>query len=211
MSIAASDVITQAAAIYQDTGYDRVTALDWVRHLNTAIKRLIGLRPDAYYKTTTMQLASGALQELPSEAIRLIDITRNMGSDGATPGTPITEVDKDTLDRTLSWYAETAEPAVEHYAYDDRKPRHFLISPPCTNYIELSYSYLPTALTASTDSIASMPQTFEADLVNWMLYQAYLMDSDEPNNWQQAQFYYNAFMQGLGLEIKVNEKETGEA
>lgn len=209
MTILASDLITQAARIYQDVGYDRVSESDWISYLNAAIKRLIGLRPDAHYKVTVMQLSTGALQSLPAEALRLIDITRNMGSDGATPGSPVTQVDKDTLDRTLSWYTETAEDEIEHYSYDPRKPRNFTVEPPSTNYIELSYSYLPTLVTASDDTL-DMDPTFEDDLLNWMLYQAYLMDADEENNWARAQFYYKAFFTGIGIEGKEGDTSTGE-
>lgn len=209
MTILAQDLITKAARIYQDEGYDRIGVSDWIVYLNSAIKRLVGLRPDAHYKVAVLSMSGSTLQTLPAEAVQLIDVTRNMGSDGATVGSPITEVDKDTLDRTLKWYTADIADEVLHYSFDPRKPRHFTIEPPCENYVELTYSYLPTLVSSETDTI-DLASTFEEDLVNWMLYQAYQMDADEGNNWERMQFYYKAFFDGLRLETQEAANITGE-
>ena len=209
MSITAGDLITEAAAIYQDVEYDRVEVEDWARYLTAAIKRLVGLRPDAHYKTVAIKLTGTAPQTLPEEAVQLIEVIRNMGEDGATAGSPITEVDKDTLNRTLSWYAESTEPEVEHYSYDPRRPKNFTVSPPSNNYIEVAYSYLPPAVTGIA-TVIDVTGTFETDLLNWMLYMAYSIDSDEANSWQRAQFYMQAFFTGIGIEKQLGEESTGE-
>jgi hypothetical protein len=66
MAFTANDFIVDAADLYGDTGYDRVTVTDWIRHLNSAIRATVLVRPDSGSSTEITQLASGPRQSKPA-------------------------------------------------------------------------------------------------------------------------------------------------
>ena len=205
MALLASDIIDRAEDIYNDTANDRITEAVWMRFLNDALKQTILVRPDSYTITTTMQLASGTKQTLSSTAMRLIDIIRNMGTGGSTPGTPVFYVDRDVLDLALAtWHSATEEDVIDNFWYDPKNPTVFYVSPPNTGngYIELTYSILHAEITATGDSVA-LKDIFLNPLLSWCLYRAFLVDTDSEVNWSRAQHFYSDFYQSLGIEGRV--------
>jgi hypothetical protein len=152
VAFTANDYIVDAAELYGDTAYDRISTATWIKYLNAAVRALILVRPDAGAVTESVQLVAGPKQTLPTAALRLLDITRNMGTDGATAGKIITPSDRKHIDYSnLLWPAGTAGTAVENYSYDNNVPRIFYVTPPVhavtAVYVEMSTSQLPTAMT----------------------------------------------------------------
>ena len=215
MALTASDIMERSSAIYNDTGYDRVSDStadnpNWFQFLDDALKQVILLRPDSYCTTTTMQLTSGTKQSLPTAGIRLMDIIRNMGVDGSTVGTPIFYVDRNVLDMSLStWHSATEENAVDNYWFDTDNPTVFYVTPPNTGngYIELVYSINHAALTATTDSIG-LKDIFLNPILSWSLYRAFLIDTDSEANWNRANHFYGDTYKSLGIEEKVMQEKS---
>ena len=119
MAFTANDYIVDAADLYGDTAYDRISTTTWIKYLNASIRALILVRPDAGATKVEVQLTAGVVQTLPSAALRLLDITRNMGTDGLTAGKIITPVDRKHLDYSnLLWPAATGEVAIDNFSYD---------------------------------------------------------------------------------------------
>ena len=206
MAFTANDYITDAAALYGDTDYDRISSTTWIKYLNAAIRALILVRPDAGAETANVQLVAGVLQTLPSTALRLLDITRNMGVDGLTVGKIITPADRKHIDYSnLLWPAATGDTEIDNFSYDKENPRIFYVTPPAhattAVYVEMQVSQLPTAVTATGDD-PGINDVFFEPIVQYMLYKAFVTD-DEGVEFQKATAYFQNFFNLLQVEMAV--------
>lgn len=210
MALTAGNVIDEAVGLYNDAiqadgDYERIAQADWIRYLNSALRSLVLVRPDAHPKTTSVQLVAGTKQTLPAEAFKLIDITRNMGTDGSTEGKIITPIKKETLDLTNQlWHQDTATTYIDHFTYDEENPRTFYVTPPVhastAVYVEMVYSYQPIVVTATTDAL-TVSDLFANPLIEWMLYRAYSVD-DESADFAKGQANLQAFLNLLQVEAQ---------
>jgi hypothetical protein len=149
-------LIDMAAQRYNDLAADgskvRITDKDWTRFYNDACRQVVIVKPQAFSKVASMQLAAGVLQTIPTDGFLLLDVIQNMGADGLTAGNIITIVDRDALDTAnLGWPAGTPATAVDNYAFDDKYPRNFWVTPPIasgeTVYVQIGYAAAPTEAT----------------------------------------------------------------
>ena len=214
MAFTANDYITDAAELYGDTDYDRVSSDKWIRYLNASIRALILVRPDAGAQTDNIQLVAGVLQSLPATALRMLDITRNMGVDGSTPGKIITPVDRKHLDYSnLLWPAATGDTEIDNFSYDKENPRIFYVTPPVATtpavYVEMQVSQLPTAVTV-TGSDPGVNDVFFEPIVQYMLYKAFSTD-DEGVEFQKALSYMQNFFNLLQVEMATSVAAGPEA
>ncbi len=100
--------------------------------LKEAQREIVRLKPEANSGFINIELAAGSRQALPATALRLMDVSRNMGVDGGAPGLPIAVIDRALLDQMApDWHFQmvAADAPVQHYAYDDRHPRYFWVYP----------------------------------------------------------------------------------
>jgi hypothetical protein len=204
VAFTANDYIVDAAELYGDTAYDRISTTTWIKYLNAAIRALILVRPDAGAVTESVQLVAGIKQTLPTAALRLLDITRNMGTDGLTAGKIASPSHRQHIDYSnLLWPAGTGDTSIENYSYDINVPRIFYVTPPVHDttavYVEMSTSQLPTAVTA-TGSDDGIDDTFFEAIVSFMLYRAYGAD-DESVEFEKSQTFFDRFLNLLGLEL----------
>ena len=207
MAFTADDYITDAAELYGDTVYTRVTVLNWIKYLNAAIRALILVRPDAGATTENVLLVPGVLQTLPSDALRLLDITRNMGTAGTTAGKIITPSARKHLDyANLLWPAGTGDVAVDNFSYNKENPQIYYVTPPIhattAVYVEMQTSQLPTTITDEDDVMETNDVFFEP-LVQYMLYKAYSVD-DEDVEFSKAIAFMQNFFNLLQVEMTVS-------
>lgn len=189
----------------------RLTGARWLKFLQDAIRTLILSRPDANAVTEPLLLTGLATrQTLPSDALRLIDITRNMGFNGQTPGYPVTLIKRSELDDSnFTWHSEAASSGgsafIDHFTYDLKDPYNFFVTPapkasPAV-YVEIIVSKLPTLPTAYGDTVP-VSDVFWQPILHWMLYKAYAID-DEAVNVELAIHHHNGFYQSIGQEIQA--------
>lgn len=208
MSFSALNYIEDAAELYADTDYDRIPSATWIKYLNAAIRTLILVRPDAGATTESVLLAAGIKQSLPTAALRLLDITRNMGTDGSTAGKIVTPSKRAHIDYSnLLWPAGTGETYIENFSYDANVPDIYYVTPPVHDttqvYIEMSSSQLPTTITATGDTMTVNDIFFEP-IVQYMLYKAYSAD-DEGVEFEKAQSFIGNFFSLLQVEAQISK------
>jgi hypothetical protein len=213
VAFTANDYITEAAELYGDESKVRVDNSAWIRHLNAAIRTLILARPDAGAVVASVQLVAGVKQTLPTAALRLLDIIRNMGADGLTAGAIVTPSDRQNINYSnLLWPAGTGETYIENFSYDYQIPRIFYVTPPVSSttnvYVEMATSQLPTAITATGDDDGIEDIFFEA-IVQFMLYKALSVD-DENVEFQKAQVHFQNFTTLLGVEVQSSRSQGPE-
>lgn len=202
MSFTALQYIEDAAELYGDSelvdsDYVRVPIDTWIRYLNAALRTLILVRPDANAVTESVQLAAGVKQTLPNNVLRLLDISRNMGTDGLTAGKIVTPSARKHIDYSnLLWPAATGDTAIDNYSYDRNTPDIFFVTPPVSStvnvYVEMSFSKLTDTLTASGDTVGVKDIFFEP-LVQYMLYKAFSADDEDVEYGKATQHLQNFF------------------
>jgi len=208
MAFLASDYISDAAELYGDTAYERVTVLNWIKYLNASIRALILVRPDAGATTANVLLSAGVLQTIPTTALRLLDITRNMGVAGTTPGKIITPADRKHIDyANMLWPAASGDTEIDNYSYDKENPRIFYVTPPAhlttAVYVEMQVSQLPTTVTAAIDD-PGVNDVFFEPIIQYMLYKAFSAD-DEGVEFEKAVTYMQNFFNLLQVEMTVSK------
>jgi hypothetical protein len=214
LAFTANDYILDAAELYGDVDYVRVSELTWIKYLNASIRALILVRPDAGAQTDSLQLAPGVLQSLPSTALRLLDITRNMGTVGNQAGKIITPADRKHLDYSnLLWPAATGDTEIDNFSYDKENPRIFYVTPPAhattAVFVEIQVSQLPTTVTATGDD-PGVNDVFFEPIIQYMLYKAFSTD-DEGVEFQKAITFMQNFFNLLQVEIATSQAAGPES
>jgi hypothetical protein len=198
MALIAGDITGRAASIIFDETHIRWPEAELIKHINDGQREIVNLRPDACAVTESISLVVGVKQSIPATAIRLLDIVRNMGADGSTPGAAIIPADMDKVRRyNPGWATTTASSTVKNYMYDPRIPGVFYVFPPVTGTVQVEGQFvrLPTDC-ASTASSLSINDSYANALVNWTVYRTLLKDLETPNA-GQAKAYYELFLNSM--------------
>jgi hypothetical protein len=204
----ASDLITGVSIALQDTSFVRWSIAELLLYLNQGQKEIASFKPNASVTSASVQLVQGSKQSLPSGGLVLIDVPRNMGTDGATPGNAIRIVSRGILDAQIpGWHAAAlASNTVKHYVYTPFDPTRFYVYPPqpaSPSYVEIVYGKMPTDVAANANPLAlpsgsvSVDDIYTPALHNYVMYRAFSKDSEVAANAQLAQGYYTAFTSQL--------------
>jgi hypothetical protein len=200
MAFTASLLMTRAGLVLQDTAKVRWTESELISWINEGVRAVVVRRPDAGASTQNFTLANGTKQTLAADIYRLIDVVRNMGAGGATPGNAVRLVERELLDNAADgWHAETAAAVTRQYVYDGQAdPNTFYVYPAgiAGNQLEVIVSKIPTDVSAGSDSVA-IHDAFEEAVLNFVLFRAFSKDSQYANG-AMAAAHYAAFKDALG-------------
>lgn len=203
MPLTAANVLTRAADIIQDQTNVRWPQDELLRYLNDARREVAIARPDLYATTSNVSLSAGSKQSLPSDGMRLIDVTRNMPSGVA--GNAIRIVEREILDaQRPGWHTETATNVIKHFMYDERNPRTFYVYPPASasHQVEVTYGRSPSDITNTATELTD-EDIYAGAIVDYVCYRAFSKDSEYAGNAQRAMAHYQQFLNALGLGGKV--------
>jgi len=205
------DILDRAGIILQDNTNVRFPNLELLKFFNDAQKEVVLHRPDAKMVNTTYNCVDGSKQTLPSAALRLIEIVRNVG------GRAVTQVQRRILDETLPNWHETAAGAnkIEHFVYDPADPKNFYVYPKGaagTHSLEIVYSAAPTEISISnfdTDTTTiSLDDVYANCILDYILYRSYQKDSEFAGNAQRAMMHYQSFANALGVKTQADGATT---
>lgn len=214
-TIVASTLIDRASVALQDPTNIRWPRPEHLTALNAGQRALVLFKPNAYTRSVVRQLAAGTRQTLPDDALGLIDVPRNMGTSGITPGTAIRVARREILDAQLpNWHTSPPNTAVKHFMYTALDQKNFYVWPPQPatgqGRVELIYPASPANI-AETD-VLLVDDIYEDALLNYMLFRAYSKDTEYAANVQLAAQYYGAFKELLtgktSAESAVNPNAT---
>lgn len=207
-TIIANSVIEKAQTILQDTtGVRWPVADELLGWLNDGQREVVILKPNSHVKNIAVRLATGTKQSLPSDGVQLIDVVRNMGTDGNTPGRAVRIVMREILDAQVpNWHIATASADAKHYCYSPLDPKTFYVYPPQPvvnqGFVELVYGANPADATLTGP--ITLDDIYQNVLVDYVLYRAFSKESEAGDN-QRASLHRGAF------EAALNGKANGEA
>jgi hypothetical protein len=193
-----AEVITEVRRIVQDTlapyRYSDVVMLGYV---NQTLKRMAILRPDLFSDIVDIPTtADSAVQSLPIDAIRLLDIFQ------VKDGAAINEVDRETMNRNYpNWMTETSGTPVNFMRHVKNPDRYFLYPRPTAGVIlvgEYAKSPIDYALGATISVISDV---YFPVIVDGTVFLAQSID-DEHVDSGRAKLFYDSFTQQLGATLQ---------
>lgn len=204
-TILASTIIQTAQGMLQDADGVRWTDDELLSYLNEGQRAILNYKSNAYVRVRSIQLIPGTRQSMPEDAVQLFDIVRNMGTNGTTPGRAVRLAKREMLDaQAPNWHAATPSSQVRHYLYSESSPRVFLVYPPqptiAPGYVEMVYGATPPAV-ALNQAIA-VDDIFETPLLDFMLYRAWMKDTEFGADSSLASAHMNAFIAALTGKAK---------
>lgn len=205
-TITAQSVVDKVQVILQDTTGVRwpdSELLDW---LNDGQREIVLYKPNAFIKNLAVRMAGGTKQSLPADSVQLIDVVRNMGTNGTTPGRAVRITMREVLDSQLpDWHSATPNSVVKHYVYSLLDPKNFYVYPPQPaagqGYIELVYGASPTDTTLG--GTITLDDIYQNVLVDYILYRAYSKDTEYAADQNRAATHQNAYIAALTGKAKV--------
>lgn len=222
MAITVNQVLSRVSQVLQDTDNIRWPVLasgnipaelvDW---LNDGCREVVMYKPDANSIDENLALVSGTKQMLPADAIRLLDVPRNMGSGGTTPGRAIRLINRKILDdQNPNWHSMTASQSIIHYMVNENSPKDltenkltFYVYPPASvpTYVEIVYSKTP-AIAVAGNAALPINEIYANAVINYILFRALSKDAEYAANPQQAAAYYQLFFNEMGVDISNDRK-----
>lgn len=200
----ASDIITEVSTQLNDVGKVTWTEPSLIEYINSAQEMIVLIRPDAFSQITTMQMVAGTKQALPVTALRLLDIKRNMGSDGNTPGRAVIAVDESSLDLfAFNWHTSNNAAEIKNFTYDEKTPNTFYVDPPSNGngHIEISVSRVPTKIIAPANSLV-LKDIYRNPVVQWCMFRAYSIEVDSRSSRDRALKHEKTFYQMMGEKFQ---------
>lgn len=202
----AAEIMARAAADLNDLEHTRWPEPDLLGFVNDARRAVALLRPDALSETRAVELAAGnTRQVIPDDALRLLDVIRNLGADGVTPGQAVTLIKREALDAAnLFWHGASGASTIDHFSFDERLPRVFYVSPPPAAgvHLDLALALAPADLSAASEDLG-LPDTFAEPVREYLMYRAWGRNLSDATDRARAESHLSRFYLALGEEAKA--------
>lgn len=207
MTTTANYILQQVSKTLQDPDQIRWNHSELAGYLNDGQVEIVAKRPDLKASRIVFTPVAGADQQIPSDALVLMDIPNN----AAGRKRSITKVDQLLIDAVQrDW--QSMPPALEfvHFMHDLREPRKFLLYPPARigGSVVLLYSAYPTAVTVtgtgpySAQGNIDIPDEFANALRDYVLFRAYSKDAEFGGNAQMSASYFQLFNAAIGEQLQ---------
>jgi hypothetical protein len=197
MAVAVADLITRAQIILQDVTGTRWPAAELLNWLNDSYKEIIQARPDLYpVSTPSFACVAGTRQTAPPGALRMIDVVRN----GSGSKRAVLLINRQILDDQLpNWHSTAGVTEIQHWMFDARTPRDFLVYPPAIAgaTLEIVYSAVPAAHSTASGNIAII-DSYANVMLDYILYRAYTKDAEYTAKAPRAVAHFTALQSALG-------------
>jgi hypothetical protein len=208
--ILVSTILDEVAGILLDGAEKTWTNDEKLGYLNEAMRATSLVKADFYVVETSMLLDPGVKQNLPGDAVTLIDVPRNSyDNTGTDSGRVITQVDKGLLDEANRfWPAGTRETTVQHFTEDPRNPRRFVVFPPNTGEgaVDVIYGATPPQIMYATEELPVL-DAYQAPLIDYVLMRCYSKNSRR-QDLTKAASYRQSWGQALGMRSQQQVSTT---
>ncbi len=197
-TVSVASVISRVSTLLQDTTNVRWPQAELAMYISDAQREVALFKPDACIKVSSVKLDSGTRQAIPSDGVALIEVTRNMGTNGSTPGNAIRVCSREILDAQYpGWHSSAQTVAPVHYTFAPNNQKGFFVYPPNTGagYVEVVYNASPSDVSAT--GTLQIDDVWMPSIINYTMHRAYSKDAEYAANAQLAQAYYQAFVASL--------------
>ncbi len=218
-TVTGANLLLRIEDTLQDPSNVRWTEAELLRYINDAQREIVNIRPEATATSANVALVVGTAQTIPTGALRLLKVVRNMSAAGgsATGKRTIRLVDQDILDtQEPSWHDSTVTgdaahtTIVKHYVFDEDDPRRYYVYPGASStstFVEIVYSDSPTDL-ANTSATLDVDDIYANAVVDYALYRAFMKDAESAGSTQRAQIHFNLFNTSLGSGAQISNSSS---
>lgn len=233
------DALWRASVLLNDSGpqFVRYTEKEMVNALNDGQMAIFKFLPVAGSRVDAVRLVPGTRQSIesipaayckpgdgstPSAPIlgtQLLDIIRNMGADGLTPGAPVRPVTREVLDTTARSWHSTASTAVASFVHNPQAPRYFWTYPGAHAstpvWVEMAYTAQPAkipntgtpgaelyAVGGSSTVLLGVTDDMLDELVHYVVARC-LMKAGEGSDPGRAAVFVQLFTSGLNSKAQA--------
>lgn len=219
MATLVSTIIMKAAKELNDEAMVRWQEDEWVGWVESGEREIVTLKPDALTEIVNLTLVPGTKQTITG--IKVLDVVRNMGTGGTTPGAAIRGVRREILDLLdPNWHSATANTVVKFSTVNEPESQVFYVFPPQPStgnqVVEVMQTKSPTPIASPAGAqVISLDDLYEPALVDYCLYRAMMKEAEESaTSAQRAAAHYQSFLNAIGVrtqgEGRVQEKPTGQ-
>lgn len=212
--------------------YERTTISEIVTWIIEACAEIVRLKPTELTErvsflltpsSTRQKLSVTGLVNISSGAaitgmtpLQLLDVGRNMGADGKTPGNVVIKIEQRVMDGMLpDWHTRDAEEYIRWAIIDPLERMAFQVcfqAPSTDHYLEVLFSRQPVHSLVSTatafgddDLDAGLSDELDTAIVAYVAARALLKDSKSEVNAVRGQQQMQAFGQALGVEMQKDK------
>jgi hypothetical protein len=193
-----AEVITEVRRIVQDQSVPyRYSDAVLLGYVNQTLKRMAVVRPDLFSDIGDIPTTPDtAVQSLPADAIRLLDIFQVKG------GPAINEVDRETMNRNYpGWMVEASSVPVNFMRHVKNPDRFFLYPPPVAGTVLVGeYAKSPPNY-AMADTVDILSDVYFPVVVDGTVFLAESID-DEHVQSGRAKLFYDSFAQMLTTSLQ---------
>lgn len=211
----AGDIVARAAWILNDVDHVRWNEAMLLSFLGEAQDQVVLVRPDATARTRVVGLSAGVSQSVPQDGLRLLDVRRNMGPNGNTPGRVVQRSDREALDACLpDWRSNVQGGEVRLWVHDERHPRDFQVWPgraaDAEWHVEIVFSAVP-APPAAGEEVLDLDACFAGPMLDFVLHRAFAVDGGSAAGRERSMAHLEAFMRGLNAKLSGDMLVSGVA
>ena len=201
-----SDLTEPLSFILNDTLKTTYPKPAMISAVNNGCRMVALVRPDVSTEVGTVKLKEGTRQELPDNAMRLLD-TCYLVEEGK-PVLPVELIMRSDLDRLVpKWQQQETTSHVTEVMYDERFPKIYWCNPPAKAGVELqlSYSIMPKIVKDEDDNFP-LTEKYVPVVMEWILYLMFSRDSESRVNQQRAVDHRNQFYTMLGIKTQSDKE-----
>ena len=197
MATTVRSILNRAAALLSDeehVRWEESELLEWLNDGQRVIAR--GPATDVYVLRDNITAVAGTVQSLPTDAIRLVDVVKNVSN-----GSAIHESDYATVDVLQNTWRSASAGVAEVYFYDSSNPKQFEVYPPQSGgeSIEVVYNAQPS--NANVSGNITISDMYADSLIDYIVYRGLSKDTeDTATDLGKATAYYRAFLVGIGFK-----------
>lgn len=185
-------------------------------YITEALEQIAALKPELFAVSETVRLQPGALQTVPFQFSKLLDVSANVNPDGS-PGDPILPANFTLLRYFNKPSCIASIGKVSSFRVDPNNPRMFLVNPPATSYpaqyVQLLGQTRPQPIGSVNDDVqfsgGDAAMYFNA-IKDWALYRAFMKDTESQSSMQRATQHYRGFYQFLNVKAQMDAYNKGQ-
>lgn len=193
-----AEIIVEVRKLVQDTRTPyRYSDADLLGYVNQTLKNMAIVRPDLFTEIVDIPTTPDvAVQSLPAEALRLVDIFQ------VKDGDAIVEVDRETMSRNYpGWMSETSGTPVNFMRHVKNPDRFFLYPRPATGVVLVGeYARTPPDYGLS-DEITLLTEAWFVTVLNGTVFLAESIDNEHANS-GRAKLFQDLFVQQLSTNLQ---------
>lgn len=193
-----AEIIAQVRTLIQDTREPlRYTDDQLLGYVNESLKITSVLRPDLFSDIVEIPTdEASAVQELPTDAFRLIDIFQ------VKDGGAVLETDRETMSRNHPlWMMEASGQPVNFMRHVKNPTRFFLYPRPAAGVVLIGeFARTPPTYTLNEDIVQPSAAYYSA-LVHCTVYLAESVDNEHVSS-GRAKLFYDSFVQQLATGLQ---------